>query len=210
MKRVILGSRSPRRRELLGKLVPDTRITVQPPQSTEERGFEGLDDWTSIDARLQEIARAKSDDVLEQLRSQNVEFDAVIAADTVIVGCDESGRLAVLGQPPDTEDWQTVVADWFRRYYLGRSHTAATALCVEFPDGTRRERVVKTVVAMAADREDLLEWYLRTDEPRGKAGGYAIQGAGSLFVTSVEGSLSNVVGLPLEALRHLLIQRDNL
>ena len=51
-----------------------------------------------------------------------------------------------------------------------------------------------------ADLERRLDWYVSTGEPRGKAGGYAIQGAGSLFVTQVQGSVSNVVGLPLEAL----------
>jgi septum formation protein len=53
---------------------------------------------------------------------------------------------------------------------------------------------------MIADVENHLEWYIGTEEPRGKAGGYAIQGAGSLFISQVTGSLSNVIGLPLEAL----------
>ena len=51
-----------------------------------------------------------------------------------------------------------------------------------------------------ADVEKHLEWYIETGEPRGKAGGYAIQGAGSIFVSQVTGSLTNVIGLPLEAL----------
>ena len=51
---------------------------------------------------------------------------------------------------------------------------------------------------MRKDADTLLDWYLTTGESRGKAGGYAIQGAASVFVTQVEGSLSNVVGLPLE------------
>ena len=51
---------------------------------------------------------------------------------------------------------------------------------------------------MRGNVDDWIEWYLDTGEPIGKAGGYAIQGAGSVFVTQVEGSLSNVIGLPLE------------
>jgi len=57
---------------------------------------------------------------------------------------------------------------------------------------------------MRPDVEPLLDWYLSTGESRGKAGGYAIQGAASVFVTQVSGSLSNVIGLPLELTRQLL------
>lgn len=56
------------------------------------------------------------------------------------------------------------------------------------------------------DAEPLLDWYLATNEPLGKAGGYALQGLGSVFVTRVEGSITNVVGLPLEAITELLPQ----
>jgi len=66
--------------------------------------------------------------------------------------------------------------------------------------GTSVERIVKSDVTFIPDVERHLEWYIRTGEPRGKAGGYAIQGAGSIFISKVTGSLSNVVGLPLEAL----------
>ena len=55
-----------------------------------------------------------------------------------------------------------------------------------------------------SDVERHLEWYIGTEEPRGKAGGYAIQGAASIFVSKVAGSLSNVVGLPLECLLEIL------
>ena len=59
---------------------------------------------------------------------------------------------------------------------------------------------MKSEVTFRADSERWIDWYLATGEPKGKAGGYAIQGAGSIFVARVEGSLSNVVGLPLREL----------
>ena len=59
-------------------------------------------------------------------------------------------------------------------------------------------RTCRTEVTFRDDAEALLDWYIATEESRGKAGGYAIQGAGSVFVTHVAGSLSNVIGLPLE------------
>src|SRR5690349_16639017 len=63
----ILGSRSPRRMELLAQIVPAERITVLPPRSSDEAGFDGLHDWANIEARLREIARTKCDDVVAQL-----------------------------------------------------------------------------------------------------------------------------------------------
>jgi septum formation protein len=72
-----------------------------------------------------------------------------------------------------------------------------TALCVTTPAGDRQERVVTTRVTFRADAAEWVDWYLRTEEPRGKAGGYGLQGAGSLFVERIEGSPSNVIGLPL-------------
>ncbi len=204
MKRVILASRSPRRRELLALLIPEALITVIPPTSAQEIGFDGLTDWPSVESRLEEIARKKCDDVLKHLAEEQIEFDVLIAADTVIVGHNSAGELAVLGQPPDSEEWRAIVENWFRQYYFGRTHTAVTGLCVERPDGGRFEQIVKTEVTMAADREELLDWYLESQEPLGKAGGYAIQGAGSMFITAIKGSLSNVIGLPLESLSKIL------
>lgn len=79
-----------------------------------------------------------------------------------------------------------------------------TAVVLSHPDGRHLEHVVETRVTMRPENIALLDWYLDTDEPLGKAGGYALQGAGSMFIERVEGSLSNVVGLPLEAVQEML------
>jgi septum formation protein len=208
---LILGSRSPRRRQLLQQIAPYAEIDVMAPQSAAEAGFVNLADRPSIEQRLGEIARTKAADVLSQIRERErieresktdvaYRWDALIAADTVIVVYDKQGRPKVLGQPPEDQTWKDVVRFWFREYYSGRQHLALTALHVAAGDGRTVERLVATEVTFISDVEGRLEWYLDTGEPRGKAGGYAIQGAGSVFVQRVEGSLSNVVGLPLEAL----------
>lgn len=182
-----------------------------PPRTADEAGFENLSDWPEIERRLFEIARTKGADVLAQVREkERIEresktdvpsrWDALIAADTVIVVHDKQGRPHVLGQPPDDDSWKDVVRFWFREYYAGCAHVAMTALHVVAFDGRTAERLVKTEVTFVPDVDRRMEWYLGTGEPRGKAGGYAIQGAGSVFVANVQGSLSNVVGLPLEAL----------
>ena len=84
-----------------------------------------------------------------------------------------------------------------------RTHWAVSAVCVALPSGKVAERVVRSEVTFVADVETRLEWYIGTEEPRGKAGGYALQGAGSIFISRVEGSHSNVVGLPLGELMEM-------
>jgi septum formation protein len=200
----VLASRSPRRRELLGLLVPAGMILVVPPRDAAEAGFDGFHELTAIEHRLAEIARAKAADVVEQHSATDTQAGAVrtvvIAADTAIVATGSDGGLRVLGQAPDNETWNQTVRHWFRDYYAGRTHQALTALCVREPGGAFVERVVKTEVTFIPDVERYLEWYIGTRESRGKAGGYAIQGAGSVFVSKMNGSLSNVIGLPVEAL----------
>jgi len=198
---IVLGSRSPRRLELLSYLIPPDRITVVLPRQSDEADFDGLHTEAAIRIRLQEIARTKNDDVRSQLSAG---WLAVLTADTTIVGQTDDGQPVVLGQPPDDESWRDVVRGWFRDYYFGRTHAALTAICVLAPSGRRFEQVVRSEVTFAADGEQFLDWYLATGEPRGKAGGYALQGAGSLFVERVIGSPSNVVGLPLRETREAL------
>ena len=204
--RLILGSRSPRRHELLELLVSPESIDILPPRSSDELSFDGLTSWLEIAQRLQRIAREKNDVVLSQLSSSD-DQQLVLTADTTIVATDASGTYRVLGQPPSDDSWRDVVRGWFRDLYAGRSHIAATAVCLtDQRSGRRIERIVQSHVWVRDDVEPLLDWYLTTDEPLGKAGGYALQGLGSVFVTRVEGSITNVVGLPLEALVEMLPQ----
>jgi septum formation protein len=201
---VVLGSQSPRRRELLEQLLGSDRIRVVVPRLTAEPGLSDVQSLVDIDARLLEIARVKFGDVVEQV-SHDPGPPCVVAADTVIVGLNDSGQAAALGKPPEKESsYRRTVRDWFTRYYAGRRHFAKTALCVGVPNQRRHEAIVTTEVWFRADAGEYLDWYLSTGEPRGKAGAYAIQEAGSLFVERLTGSLSNVVGLPLVETRRLL------
>jgi septum formation protein len=204
----LLASRSPRRRELLALVVPPEQIIVRPPPDEREAGFEGLHDLGSIRQRLAEIARAKVQAVMVNLPPSpdpEANRSIVIAADTIVVVQDPMVGCRVLGQPP-RENWQATVREWFTRHYAGRTHRVLSALCVWRLAAGPEERVVETLVTMRADVDRWLNRYLASGEPLGKAGGYAIQGAGSIFVGRVEGSLSNVTGLPLEALLQLLEQ----
>lgn len=193
---------------MLGLLVPQTQIVVRPPLHPDELSFDGLHDEDAIRKQLLDVARMKCDDVCTALDTDGdarLKGEAVvITADTIVVARDRTGTPVVLGQPPEDSSWERVVQGWFVDYLAGRPHAVLTGLCVVLPDGERVETIATTEVTFRADVDRFLDWYLSTGEPRGKAGGYAIQGAGSVFVESVRGSLSNVIGLPLEELQRIL------
>lgn len=113
--------------------------------------------------------------------------ELVLAADTVVVVDGE-----ILGKPRDPEDARRML-----RLLSARTHTVLTGIALEEPGREGMADVDASEVRMAALSEDEIAWYVDTGEPRDKAGAYAIQGLGSLFVEAVDGNYSNVVGLPI-------------
>ena len=194
---VILGSQSPRRRELLLQILPAEQLAILPPRSADEPGFDGLHSVKEIERQLVHVAQQKLDDVVLQLQKQQQPLAdcCVVCADTIVVANESDGPPVVLGKPP-ADNWQPCVRDWFRRYYSGRAHEVWTGCLISSVDEVR-EIVVKTRVSMCAISDELIDWYVSTEEPIGKAGGYGIQGAAAMLVDAVEGSLTNVIGLPL-------------
>jgi len=202
---IVIGSRSPRRLELLQLIADPQRLVVLPPRDTEEPGFDGLVEMSEFEARCHEIVDLKRHDVISQLAEGAAPDQGcvVVCADTTVIVEDKAGALLALGQPQEDRDWQNEVRSWFRNYLAGRTHFVLSAvsvsLCSENGNVTKTlKQSCLTSVTMRDDIDDWLDWYVATGEPLGKAGGYAIQGAGSVFVTKFEGSYSNVVGLPIE------------
>ena len=211
---VVVGSRSPRRLELLRTIVAPERLVALPPQNAEEPGFEDIATLADFEVRILEIVEVKQQDVVSQIQ-RGAESAAVangclvICADTTVVVQDADGRPLALGQPPDGDRWPETVRRWFHAYLAGKTHTVLSGVSATLLDVTGQvrqtaTRTCGTRVTMREDVEQLLDWYIATGEPIGKAGGYAIQGAGSVFITKFEGSFSNVVGLPLEETMDLL------
>lgn len=114
--------------------------------------------------------------------------ELVLAADTVVV---IDGEL--LGKPTDPADARRVLGR-----IAGREHTVLTAVALEEPDRDRRAAGVATSrVRMATMSPAEIDWYVATGEPLDKAGSYAVQGLGALYIEEVLGNYTNVVGLPL-------------
>jgi nucleoside triphosphate pyrophosphatase len=129
-------------------------------------------------------------------KARSVDGDPVLAADTVV---DVDG--AILGKPAHADDVRRML-----ERLSGRTHEVHTAVAVRSGQHVELD-VVTTSVRFVPLAADAIEWYLGTGEPFGKAGAYAIQGAGGAFVERIEGSVSNVIGLPLHTVAELLGSR---
>jgi nucleoside triphosphate pyrophosphatase len=183
MRRLILASGSPRRAELLSA-AGFTFDTIPADVDETPRPDEQPTRYAS------RVAGEKADKVSAGLnRSENV----VLAADTVVV----AGSL-MMGKPRDDSQ-----AEWMLRQLSGAIHEVHTAIVVR--DGSRRlSEVVTTRVRFAPMSDTEIAEYVSSGEPHGKAGAYAIQGRAARFVDWIEGSWSNVVGLPIAAVYRLL------
>lgn len=172
--RLILGSASPRRLELLAQIgiVPDA---LRPADIDETpRKAEPPRDYVRRMAAEKAAALDLADD------------EALLTADTTV----SVGR-RILGKPADRDE-----AAAFMRLMSGRRHVVLTAIALRHGSRTAL-RLVETKVRMRSIDPAALEGYLDAGDWQGKAGGYAIQGAAAAFIPWLEGSFSAVVGLPL-------------
>ena len=147
------------------------------PADVDETGLPG----EAPAAQVVRLARAKAAAVAARYPSA-----AVLGADTVVAIDDE-----ILGKPRDEDDARRMLgrlAGRAHRVYTGVALAVGADMCAE---------VAMSEVAMASLSPAEIEWYVASGESRDKAGAYAIQGLASRYVTSIEGSYSNVVGLPV-------------
>jgi septum formation protein len=178
MTKVILASASPRRHDLLSQI--DVRFEVRVPE-IDESPMEGEDPVGYV----RRLAIAKADAV------SSAPDELVIAADTTV-----DLEAMIMGKPSDDRDAKSML-----RRLSGRTHRVHTGVAVRL--GARQlADVCTTSVTFVPLDEATIDWYVETGEPLGKAGSYALQGAGAALVSGVEGSVSNVIGLPL----HLVVE----
>lgn len=180
---LVLGSSSPRRRELLGSL--GLEFEVCPSNAPEPPPLPGEDP----EAYARRMARTKTTDVAALYPDATV-----LGADTIVVLPGEPGSDAlVLGKPVDEADALAMLAR-----LSGRSHLVITGCCLALPGKVEPLCfAVSTEVVMRASTREELAAYAATGEPSDKAGAYAIQGLGAFLVERVSGSYTNVVGLPV-------------
>jgi septum formation protein len=173
---VVLASASPRRRDLLARLGIDPDIR---PARIDEAPHPG-EGATDLVRRLASMKAAAIDAPPDAL---------VVAADTEVV---LDGQ--VLGKPADDAHATAMLAA-----LSGRTHDVLTGVAVRCGDRAATDVASTRVHVRPLDPAEI-DWYVRTGEPMGKAGAYAIQGAGAAFIDGVDGSDTNVIGLPLALL----------
>ena len=182
--RLILASGSPRRRALLEAAGFDFEV--------EESGVEeALRAGEPAEAFAQRVAREKALRVAASRPTESL----ILGADTVVVLDGE-----ILGKPADAAQARRML-----RRLSGRTHQVHTAVClVRAPQSVVAEALETTLVTFRDLDEREIRDYIVSGEPFDKAGGYGIQGRASKFVSGLEGSYSNVVGLPVERVAEIL------
>ena len=184
---IYLASGSPRRRELLAQLGVSFELLVTDID-------ESLRSDEPADAYVRRMAMDKARAALGQMTARRA---PVLGADTTVV-VDRH----ILGKPADRE----AAAEMLRRL-SGGNHEVLTAVAVVDGAGDEAREAVavsRTIVTFRSLNDAEIDGYWATGEPRDKAGGYAIQGLGAVFIEAIHGSYSGVMGLPLFETAHLL------
>ena len=182
-KKLILASASPRRRDLLAQIgyAPDA---ILPADIDEAEG--PRETPTALAHRL---ATQKAEALADKIDAETL----ILAADTVV----SVGRRILVKTETETQ------ARACLNLLSGRGHRVRTGLCLLSAQGLVT-KVVSSRVVMRRLSEDDIQSYLALGEWQGKAGGYAIQGRAAAFISSIVGSYSNIVGLPLFETANLL------
>ena len=178
---IILASASPRRKELLDQIKVSYRIY---PVNLDETPFPNE---TPLDY-VQRVAAEKSAACMAQLKTET----PVLAADTAVI----LGNV-IMGKPKDQADALAMLTQ-----LSGKTHRVYSAISLRGREHSQAVSITEVTFRHLTEQEMLDYW--RSGEPLDKAGGYAIQGLGGVFVESIKGSFSGVVGLPLFETAQLL------
>jgi len=179
---VVLASASPRRQELLKQITTDFRIDVA---DVDETPLPKENPWQTAER----LAQIKA----EVVAGRNPEA-IVIAGDTV-VALEEDNFFRQLAKPVDVADAEQMLSA-----LSGREHLVITGVCIRTPKDEDVFSVTTTVTFREMTRDEI-HAYVATGEPMDKAGAYAIQGGAKPFVEKYDGSLTNVIGFPIDEIR---------
>ena len=175
---IVLASLSPRRNEILKRLgLP----FISKPQDVDETVIT----W-KLPKSVKELAEKKLKNALNDSSLRNMQW--FLAADT-IVSCGKK----VFGKPSSIEEAEEIIS-----FLSGREHKVITALALfDRNSGKIAVKADTTSVYFSKMNKNDIKWYASTEEWKGAAGGYRIQGKGELFISHIKGSYSNVMGLPI-------------
>ena len=183
MKKIVLGSASPRRKELLEQIGIEFSVKV----SNKEECYVS----DTPEEIVKELALMKAKNVCEDLICEKEDNVVVIGADTVVV---YNGK--ILGKPKDDEDAFNMI-----KSFSGKKHYVYTGIAIADIIGDKIDvlvnEAVKTTVFVNEMTDEEIKDYIETKEHRDKAGAYGIQGRFAAYISHIEGDYYNVVGLPV-------------
>lgn len=182
---IILASTSPRRIYLMSQV--HLAVEVQTPRADETPKYR-----EKPIALVTRLAREKAESVKE-IAIQRYENSIVIAADTIVVSPDKK---KILGKPKDREDARKML-----KMLAGKTHMVFTGYCIlqASHKGTSKKvvRAIQSKVKMRSLSSKMIDAYIASGEPMDKAGAYGAQGLGMALIEKIDGSYSNIVGLPM-------------
>ena len=187
MKKIVLASASPRRKELLEQIGVDFDII---PSTSEEL----ITNSIPIDI-VQKLAEQKAQEVYDKLDNPSI----VIGADTIVVLND-----IIMGKPKNEKDAYNML-----KSLQNNVHTVYTGVCVLINEKNDTKKILfseATEVSMYPMSDEQIYSYINTKEPMDKAGAYAIQGKCAIYIKSISGEYNNVVGLPIARLYNELMK----
>ncbi len=191
--RYILASASPRRKELLGKVISEFEII---PAVSEEVMTKELPSEI-----VEELSFQKADEIFNKTFTNEVEGLVVIGADTVV-----SYNHKILGKPSDRSDAASMV-----QMLSGKVHSVYTGVSIFWISGGEPRSITFsecTDVEVAEMSSGEIDWYVSSGECDDKAGAYGIQGLFARFITGIKGDYYNVMGLPVARLYKELKEQE--
>jgi septum formation protein len=191
--RFILASSSPRRREIIGSMIEHFEI-IKPDIDETQGAAEAPLDY------VKRLSQEKAQAVAAKIEGES----AILAADTIVILAADTIGIAqdgeILGKPANAAEARSML-----QRLRNRPHLVCTAFTL-ISGKTQHSEIVSTTVYMRDYSDAEIDAYIATDDPFDKAGSYAIQHEGFHPVERIEGSYSNVVGLPAEEVKAALVK----
>ena len=189
---VYLASQSPRRRQLLEQLGVAYELLL-PAADEDAEALEAMLPHEAPLTYVQRVTQLKLDAALQRLRDRALPQAPILCSDTTVA----LGR-TILGKPANAGDAERILST-----LSGKTHRVLTAVALGTAE-IRRQAVSISKVTFAPMTPEQIRAYVATGEPMGKAGAYAVQGRAAAYISSLGGSYSGIMGLPMYETAQLL------
>ncbi len=199
---IYLASQSPRRQEILTQIgVKFQLLLAEPSEDVESLEIQLPDEPALI--YVKRVTLAKLAAAKQRLHARGLDLAPILCADTTVALILEDGKEIILGKPANQHDAKRIL-----QLLSGKTHDVHTAVAVlsnsHINNDQPKLRVSSSQVTFKSLTDEEINAYISTNEPMGKAGAYGIQGIGGCLISSISGSYSGIMGLPLFETSQLL------